>query len=278
MTTTLQVEDRAPPSYHVVIVDYQKGTSVAALLNALAEQSARPTSISVIDNSPSAANWNKVASAIPANVPTNYVHFPENIGYTKACNAGAKGESSHILFLNPDIEFLSPHTMRDLLSFAGENGVNAPLGIAQKNPDNSYEPVARKTPTVRAILARRLPLADRIFQKSRLAYMDAYDCTHRPEQSDAVEVDWLQSSFLLVPRTLWNRIGGFDERYFVFMADVEYGNRCRDIGQPMQLVTRYCVAADGLRSSRGGIASIYKSKSLRIHLRDAVTYFLSRII
>lgn len=272
--STLQAKDGTPVSYHAVIVDYGKAEAVHQLIRALAQQSLRPESISVVDNSPAAAEWSTTYTADSVDVPVSYEHFPENIGYTRACNIGATGTSTHLLFLNPDIELLSKGTMRSLLRHVLEHRINSPIGVAQKNPDGSYEPVARRSPTIRAILARRVPFANRLFSKFHAEYMDAYDCAHSPEATKSLEVDWLQSSFLLVPRALWNKIGGFDERYFVFMADVEYGNRCREHGHPMQLLKKYCVAADGVRSSHGGITSIFRSKSLRIHLKDAATYFI----
>ena len=43
-------------------------------------------------------------------------------------------------------------------------------------------------------------------------------------------VDWLQGSCLLLPRPLFDEIGGFDERYFMYSEEVDLQRRLRSIG------------------------------------------------
>lgn len=54
-----------------------------------------------------------------------------------------------------------------------------------------------------------------------------------PEQfgrDDSYEVDWVQGSFLLIPREQWRAVGGLDERYFMYVEDVDLCKRVRDRG------------------------------------------------
>jgi len=265
-------------SYEVVIVDYCKNDEVSQLLIQLVRQSHPPASISVVDNSPLPATALLDDSLDLEGIPLTYIHRPENIGYSRACNEGVRAKTSHILFLNPDIKFFSDDTMSLLLKKPSLRSSKSPIGVAQKNPDGSFEQVARRVPTIRAIISRRITWLSRALSKSQDKYLNSYACDYSPTSTHGTEVDWLQSSFLLVPRHTWNSLGGFDERYFVFMADVDYGMRCRRYSHPMTLIRSICVGADGIRSSRGGLLDLFKSKSLRIHISDATTFFIRRAL
>lgn len=270
------VPETGHATYKVVIVDYGKGAAVSTLLKQLALQTLPPESVAVVDNAPRARSDEATQASRELPFRVDYQHFPENIGYTRACNAGAYGDSNFILFLNPDIEFVSTETMKVLIEHVLTSGITGPVGVAQRNPDGTFEIVARRAPTLGAIIARRVPALSRLFAESSRRYTAAYANEHSMEKDASETVEWLQSSFLLVSRDTWDHVGPFDERYFVFMADVDYGLRCWDAGRPSQLLRNYHIAADGVRSSRGGMLAIFKSASLRIHLRDAAKYFFRR--
>lgn len=263
-------------TYKVVIVDYGKAAAVSTLLKQLALQTLSPESVAVIDNAPRARSDEAIQASRELPFRVDYQHFPENIGYTRACNAGASGDSTFILFLNPDIEFVSNETMKVLIEHVLTSGISGPVGVAQRNPDGTFEIVARRAPTLGAIIARRIPALSRLFAESSRRYTAAYANEHSMEKGTSEAVEWLQSSFLLVSRDTWDHVGPFDDRYFVFMADVDYGLRCWDAGRPSHLLRNYYIAADGVRSSRGGMLAILKSASLRIHLRDAAKFFFRR--
>lgn len=262
--------DKRAPVYKVVIVNYGKGKAVKDLLRQLSGQSFLPDSAVVVDNSPVCELLQ--SDCVELGFDVEILSRPENLGYSKACNLGCGGEWEHVVFLNPDIEVRDSSFFEKLfLQIGGLANVGC-IGVAQRNPDGSYERVARKFPSIPAILGKRVPALRRLFAHSVDTYLDAYPCNYAPG-SQPVSVDWLQSSFLVVPRLAWEKLGGFDERFFVFMADTEYGLRCRKQGLNSYLVRSLQVHADGVRSSAGGIMDVFRKKTIRIHLRDALRYY-----
>jgi len=68
---------------------------------------------------------------------------------------------------------------------------------------------------------------------------------------DVCEVDWVQGSFLLVRTDLWHSLGGLDERYFMYVEDVDLCKRALDSGFKCALLTRMrYVHIGGFSSSR----------------------------
>jgi hypothetical protein len=85
-------------------------------------------------------------------------------------------------------------------------------------------------------------------------------------------VDWLQSSFFVIRKNLWDEIGGFNEDYFLFMADSEICLEAWKRGYSVKFFAETEVSADGIRCSAGGIKTFFTSWVLRQHLKDAVKY------
>ena len=248
-----------------------KAGAVEVLLGQLDNQTLLPSSVAIIDNSPELELSRVCENNYRFSIEVK--HFPENLGYSKACNIGAEGDWDYVIFLNPDIEIRDFEFFTRLALRADDLSAVGCIGVVQKNPDGSYEPVARKYPSIAAIAGKRIPSLRNFLGRAVDDYMQSYPVSYEPAASPIV-VDWLQSSFLAVPREAWNTMGGFDERFFVFMADTEYGSRCKKYKVNSYLVRDLQVDADGVRSSSGGLSDILRKKTVRIHIRDAVKYYL----
>lgn len=264
--------------YRVVIVNYAKSKAILRLLVQLSKQSLLPSSVCIIDNSPEQL-------ALPANIATEEYPFlldiqytPENLGYAKACNLGAKAESwGWLVLLNPDIEISDALFFERLISLSATLPELGCVGVAQKNPDGNHELVARRFPTMWGILGKRVPIIGRVVLKRAVdSYLYSYPNDYEAN-ADPFTVDWLQSSFLLLPRSAWLACNGLDERYFVFMSDTDFGLRCIQSGLKSWFVPNFYVHADGIRASGGGFFDILRKRSVRIHIIDAVRYFLMKI-
>lgn len=267
-----------PVSYRVVIVNYCKTPAILQLLEQLGRQALPPGSVCIVDNSPEdAAIPRDVAwSSYPFSVEVRYT--PENLGYSRACNLGAKSEDwDWLALVNPDIDIGSRDFFADLIACCRKMPTLGCAGVAQRNPDASYELVARRFPTIAAILGKRIPwLGRHLLRQSVTTYLDAYDNRFVAE-GQPISVDWLQSSFLLVPRDAWLTSGGLSERYFVFMADTDFGLRCRQLALDSWFFPGFEIQADGIRSSHGGLRDVFRKRTIRIHMADAARYFLSNL-
>ena len=143
-----------------------------------------------------------------------------NEGFAKAANLGAESSrGAYLLFLNPDTR-LSPEGFLDVLDFFKDTGrkkKTGVLGVKTINTDGSIQYSCRSFPT----LARQFYesyFLHRVFRRSRI--FGSYFMTFWDHNNDS-EVDWLSGSFMLVRKEDFEKIGRFDESYFIYSEDTD---------------------------------------------------------
>lgn len=141
----------------------------------------------------------------------------ENLGFAKAVNEGiklAKGEN--ILLLNSDT-LVKKGSLINLLNFEKEKYPTV-IGARLLNPDGSIQPSCFNLPTVwRAVKEYWLG------QKGTFAKFF-------PKGEKPVEVEAVVGGVMLIPRKIIEKVGLFDERYFMYFEDLDYCHRVRKAG------------------------------------------------
>ena len=87
------------------------------------------------------------------------------------------------------------------------------------------------------------------------------------------ETDWAQGSFWVLRRELFERMHGFDERFFLFLEDTDF---CRRVWHEGLQVLQVCEAIAGHSPNRLSGGNVFKAllrKTFWIHLVSAVRYF-----
>lgn len=177
--------------------------------------------VTVVDN----------ASSEPPVVPRSVrlIRRSTNDGFGAACNVALEeGAAPYILFLNPDCT-LEPAGIHAMVQVARQHdgGSGAVVGArAQGAPGQRVLPAGAE-PSAKAFLSQYLGVARR-----RPIGFNRYDST---VPDGPVPVDWVGGGCLLISRDLFARLGGFDDRFFLYGEDVDLCLRARDLGAPVVL-------------------------------------------
>lgn len=192
-----------------------------------------------------------------------YVYAGKNLGFGKAHNraiAIAAGTSDAHLLLNPDISF-EPNVLSELGGFLeAKQGVGAVMPRINY-PDGSLQRLCKLLPTPVDLILRRFIPSKRIKAKINQRYE-----LHGLVQNRPSCVPSLSGCFLLIRSEMLSRVGGFDERFFMYMEDVDLVRRIGDIAETVYLPSVQVVHAYAKGSYRNRKLLIY-------HLRSAVKYF-----
>ncbi|UCE67055.1 MAG: glycosyltransferase family 2 protein [Candidatus Zixiibacteriota bacterium] len=162
---------------------------------------------------------------------TKNILLDENRGFGTAVNLGAKkAEYKHLFILNPDT-IVPPDSLKKLFRFAELKADYGLIAPALEYPDGRPQISARKLPRRRDfLLSRGSPLY-------RLGITGEKEGGYIvPDAGDSIEIPAVSATAILIKTELFNEMGGFDERFFMYMEDIDLCRRIRDRGLPVILV------------------------------------------
>ena len=258
----------------IVIIDYLKGERVLRnVRELLAQETGKDIQICVIDNSCDRHN-REILSLLE---PHDRVHLDfneRNEGYIRACNAAAARFSArYVVLTNPDISWISNSALAGLIDLMDRNPDIGIAGPRQINEDGTTPDTVRSFPDLIAQVARRTVLRESALFRSKVERYELANFDYTKSQY----VDWIQSSMLIIRGDLWEKTGGLDARFFLFMADPEICFQAWEMGYKVYYTAESVVGADGKRCSAGGVSQIFSNRALRHHIRDAVLYQLKHL-
>ncbi|MGV0983520.1 MAG: glycosyltransferase family 2 protein [Limnohabitans sp.] len=239
----------------IVTVNWNAGHQIKQCIDSLSGTIAQQ--IIVVDNASSDGSEQAVAD-LPG---VALIRAPENLGFGKACNLGAKQASSeYLLFLNPDAA-VYPGTLHKALAYM-QDPANARVGICGVQLVDESGHVARscaRFPSAMGFVAHAIGL-DRLYP--RLGHFMA----EWPHDSTR-QVDQVIGAFFLVRRTLFEDLGGFDERFFVYFEEVDFSYRARQAGWR----SVYLADVQAFHAG-GGTSNQVKARRLFYSLRSRLLY------
>jgi N-acetylglucosaminyl-diphospho-decaprenol L-rhamnosyltransferase len=214
------------PTAVVSVSYYSTGDLDQSILSARAA-STHPLGVFVVNN---AADDSEMSSFAAAHPDVVVFEAGANLGYGRAVNFAVRQlgpEFEWILVVNPDTEF-SSGAIDELLRVARAHSEAAAFGPRIVDADGSVYPSARALPSLRvgaghALFARFWP-DNRFSNRYRRADLTS------PELTEPTATGWLSGACLLVRRSVFDEIGGFDERFFMYFEDVDLGKRIGETG------------------------------------------------
>ena len=214
-----------PADLAVVVVNYNAGEYLARCVMSVIEASGSlALDLLVVDNA------SRDSSAVVAAARTTQVRIinnPTNRGPSGAWNQGARAvDAPWILFLNPDGTIY-------------ESGRPFP-GVVQAVGHAFFGPFA---PSNRFTRAYRQTSWDRSTER---------------------EVDWVSGAAMLIRRSAFEQVGGFDEAFWLYGEELDLCTRLRDMGWKV-------LASPGLEVlHEGGVST---GRSRRTHLMHSQSIF-----
>lgn len=203
-----------------VIVTHNSEAEIGACLDSVLGRVSR---VVVVDNASSDGTRDQVLERPGASLIANL----DNRGFAAGVNQGIRAlDSSLILLLNPDAVLLTG--IEPLAEACGEPGVGAAAGklVDELNrPQTGFS--VRRFPTPLSLSfevlgLNRLRPGNRVNRRYRCLDLDL---------AVAAQVEQPAGAFLLIPRDVWQVLGGFDEGFRpIWFEDVDFLKRARDAG------------------------------------------------
>lgn len=251
------------PSLDIIIINWNAGQQLRECLKSVAVARFYGFEISrvvVVDNASTDVSADNLDDI---DLPLVVIRNAQNRGFGVACNQGSKGsEADYLLFLNPDTRLFDDSLIKPLVFMERpENQKIGIVGIQIVDEKGIVQRTCTRFPTPIRFFVKILGL-DRLFPGLfRSHFMIEWD--HRNSRF----VDHVMGAFFFVRRTLFEHLGGFDERFFVYFEDLDFSLRAYKAGWKSAFLSEPKVYHKG-----GGISEQIKAKRLFYSLRSRILY------
>ncbi|MDO4483517.1 MAG: glycosyltransferase family 2 protein [Clostridia bacterium] len=203
------------------MVLYHSGEEAMRALECL-EKSTVPVDVHIVDNSPETGDQMKISWRFPG------VHIHQskkNLGFGRGNNLVLPElDSDYHLLINPDVTF-EPDLLARMMDYMDRHRDAVILTPRVFNADGSEQFLPKKQPTVRYLAGGFFEKLGTAFARLRQEYTMADKTITRP-----VQVEFATGCFLLIRTEAFRRLGGFDERFFLYQEDSDLSRRASSIG------------------------------------------------
>jgi N-acetylglucosaminyl-diphospho-decaprenol L-rhamnosyltransferase len=250
----------------VVVVTYESATTITRCLDRIRDSDLH-AEIIVVDNASQDGTADIVrgsggidrdrqcpAPAAGAQLCTTLLTNADNRGFARACNQGAvAAHGDYIVFLNPDafvggdtIGRLERHLRNDprigLIGCVVVDESGRPHGPQRRREPTSWRSLMSSTGLAR--LERFWPVLEGVERQ-----VDSVPQVESGHRSKIEDVDAVNGALMMMPRDMFERIGGFDEEFTLHAEDLDLCRRVRDAG------SRVVMAQDVEVVHVGGVSS-----------------------
>jgi GT2 family glycosyltransferase len=239
------------PDVSILVVTYRCRDEVLECLASIRTSTQRVRyEVIVVDNASGDGTVQAIAAAFPE---VRLVELAENVGFAAGVNRAAREATGEfLLLLNPD-SVVHEGAVDRLTLFAREHPEHGLYGGRTLWPDGSVCPGSCwGRPTLWSLFCFATLLST-AFRGSRLFDPESLGGWER----DCVrEVDIVTGCLLLAPRAVWNDLGGFDTRFFMYGEDADLSLRAARAG------LRPVVVPDAVTTHEVGVSSSTRADKL----------------
>lgn len=192
-----------------------------------------------------------------------YIYSGENIGFGAGHNLGFSMlhvDSNYHLILNPDISFDASEIKDFVLWMDSHQDIS--LAVPRVfYPDGRLQQTIRNIPTPMTLVKRRLNV---------LGIFDEFvkkDEFYGVEFEDVTEIPFAHGCFFLFETKVFKKLNGFDERFIMYMEDVDICVRAKEFGKVV-INSNYKIYHEYAKGS---------SKSIKLlwwHIISAIKFFI----
>ncbi|MDP1574533.1 MAG: glycosyltransferase family 2 protein [Coxiellaceae bacterium] len=223
----------------IIIVGYRSQPVLPDCFDAILKQVGCASELIYVENCPEYSAKVLVNEKYPF---IKVIESEKNAGFGAGCNLGARdAKGDYLLFLNPDAEIKTIDTLKNMVDFMQAHpqvGVSAPL-FSQLDETSLYGVQGRDIST---------------------SYSGQKEVGLQFHALPG-DIAWVCGAALMIPKCLFEKIGGFDEQYFMYSEDVDLCLTVRKAGFSIAQVMNTNVMHRGSESTKswGTSQMIYRT-------------------
>lgn len=158
--------------------------------------------------------------------------FPlkENVGFSKAYNIAIRqATGEYVLVLNPDT-IVNQNALENSLKLLKSDAGTGAVGVRMIDGEGKYLKESKRGKLNLSTSIFKITGFNQLFPHS--PFFNQYYLGHLNE-NETHEIETLTGAYMMMPRSLYVSIGGFDERFFMYGEDIDLSNRITSAGKKL---------------------------------------------
>jgi N-acetylglucosaminyl-diphospho-decaprenol L-rhamnosyltransferase len=245
----------------IIVVSYNTcDVTLDCLASVYAHPPAVPFELILLDNASADGSAEAIGAAYPQ---VRLIAYPENTGFAKGNNIAAlEAKGQRILLLNPDT-LVFEKSLMSLWDFAERSpsrriwGGRTLFGDLSLNPSSCWAQMS-----LWSLFCSASGLTW-LFPRSGLFNPEAFGDWPRDTER---EVDMVTGCFLMIDRSLWEQLGGFDPAFFMYAEEADLCIRARALGARPAVTPEAEIVHLGGVSETSAIEKVIKTTRGRVTL------------
>ncbi|MDR0793636.1 MAG: glycosyltransferase family 2 protein [Chitinophagaceae bacterium] len=154
----------------------------------------------------------------PKFTSVRFISNKDNVGFSKACNQGyAIAQGEYILFLNPDT-ILSENTLHRCINFLEQHNNAGAVGPKIVDANGHFLPESKRSLPSPSIAFYKMTGIEKIFPTSKIFGKYSLGYLNKDETH---EVEILSGAYMMIRKAALDKVGCFDERFFMYGEDID---------------------------------------------------------
>ncbi len=233
----------------IIIVTHNSSQYISECLNTIAPYNNKDINIIIVDNASTDITLEIIKTKFPS---ITLIQNLKNIGFAAAVNQAAyQSKSDYLLILNPDTRLESKY-FEKLQKFIEQKPDLSICGFQLISTKGEDLPSCWKTPTLKT-------LCFEMFLPHKISLKLVTESSNKLSEIDAVS-----GACMLIRRETFEKLGGFDDRFFMYVEDLDFCLRARKTGYQVfinpDIKVVHHVAKSSWQDMQGFFFNIYTSK------------------
>lgn len=206
------------------------------------------------------SNSERIRALVDSSQKAKYISSNENIGFGRGHNFVFQrycNEAKYFLVLNPDVMF-RPSLLSEMLALMG---IREDVGLLTPQvfyPNNSVQETCRYIPSPLDLVFRRIGYSKSVLDQDKISKLSV---------GDFIDVPFPLGCFYLFQASVFRSANGFDERFFMYMEDLDIARRVASLGFRVIYCPQFSIV------HKYGKGSRRKLNLFLVHLKSMVLYF-----
>ena len=211
------------PTVSVIIVSYKVRYYIEQCLNSVL-RSVADAQLLVVDNNSDDGSVEYLKERFPQ---AEIIANDFNAGFGKANNmALAKATGRYVLFLNPDT-VVAEHTIPGCIEYMDAHPETGAVGVRMQHGNGRFAMESRRSLPTPSVSFWHMTGLGKLFPKSKV--FGKYHCTYLNKDMEC-PIDVVSGAYMFVRKEALDKVGGFDEAFFMYGEDIDLSYRILQAG------------------------------------------------